>query len=313
MDMMLAKKKRIALEKRNRMKQPNTTKNSFFGFLSSVTNNTMGSESEWADAFLMAFCCDFHDFLILDIGQLRLEIGGLEELQRQLFLELHDMKNMQERQRWSETLQGKYFNFLGSFFSLYCVWKIIICTINIVFDRVGKKDVVTRGIEIAVNWCGIQFDVAFWSQHISFLLVGCIVVTSIRGLLITLTKVMVKREMCDQNSNSYVYCRFQFFYKISSSKSSNIIVLILAQIMGMYFCSSVLLIRMNMPAEYRVIITEVLGGLQFNFFHRWFDVIFLLSALTSILLLFVIRKPPVLSSNTRVDNDSSSYDHSSYQ
>lgn len=124
-----------------------------------------------------------------DIGQLRLEIGGLEELARQLFLELHDMKDMQERQRWSVTLQGKYFNFLGHFFSLYCMWKIFICTINIVFDRVGKKDVVTRGIEIAVSWCGVQVDVAFWSQHISFLLVGCIVVTSIRGLLITLTKV----------------------------------------------------------------------------------------------------------------------------
>lgn len=99
------------------------------------------------------------------------------------------MKCMQERQRWSATLQGKYFNVLGHFFSLYCMWKIFICTINIIFDRVGKKDVVTRGIEIAVEWLGIQFDIAFWSQHISFLLVGCIVITSIRGLLITLTKV----------------------------------------------------------------------------------------------------------------------------
>ncbi|CRK94869.1 CLUMA_CG008361, isoform A [Clunio marinus] len=256
-DMILAKKKRIAVERRNRQKQPNTT-SSFWGLIKSVTNSSTNSEN---------------------IGQLRLEISGLEELARQLFLEVHEMKNMQERQRWSQTLQGKYFNVLGHFFSLYCLWKIFICTINIVFDRVGKKDVVTRGIEIVTNWCGIHIDIAFWSQYISFILVGCIVVTSIRGLLITLTK---------------------FFYKISSSKSSNIIVLILAQLMGMYFCSSVLLIRMNMPAEYRVIITEVLSGLQFNFFHRWFDVIFLLSALSSIFLLFIIRKPPVM-----VDNDTS--------
>jgi len=62
-------------------------------------------------------------------------------------------------------------------------------TINIVFDRVGKKDPVTRGMEIAVHWVGINIDVTFWSQHISFFLVGCIVVTSIRGLLLTLTKV----------------------------------------------------------------------------------------------------------------------------
>lgn len=96
---------------------------------------------------------------------------------------------MEDRQRWSRTLQGKYFNVIGYFFSLYCLWKIFISTINIVFDRVGKKDPVTRGLGIAVHWLGWEIDVAFWSQHVSFLLVGCIVVTSIRGMLLTLTKV----------------------------------------------------------------------------------------------------------------------------
>ncbi|XP_059530317.1 Golgi pH regulator A isoform X4 [Myotis daubentonii] len=166
------------------------------------------------------------------------EVDALEELSRQLFLETADLHATK-------------------------------ATINIVFDRVGKTDPVTRGIEITVNYLGIQFDVKFWSQHISFILVGIIIVTSIRGLLITLTK---------------------FFYAISSSKSSNVIVLLLAQIMGMYFVSSVLLIRMSMPLEYRTIITEVLGELQFNFYHRWFDVIFLVSALSSILFLYLAHK-----------------------
>uniref|UniRef100_A0A8W8L4L8 Golgi pH regulator n=1 Tax=Magallana gigas TaxID=29159 RepID=A0A8W8L4L8_MAGGI len=112
-------------------------------------------------------------------------------------------------------------------------------------------------------------QVKFWSQQISFLLIGIIIVTSIRGLLITLTR---------------------FFYAIASSKSSNVIVLCLAQLMGMYFVSSVLLIRMNMPQEYRSIITEVLGDLQFNFYHRWFDVIFLVSALSSIGFLYIAHK-----------------------
>lgn len=135
----------------------------------------------------------------------------------------------------------------------------------------GKKDIITRGLEIAVHWIGLNVDVGFWSQQISFYLIGAIVVTSIRGLLLTLTK---------------------FFYKIASNKSSNIIVLALAQIMGMYFLSTVLLMRMNMPAEYRVIITQVLGDLQFNFYHRWFDVIFLVSALTSIAALYLAHKTP---------------------
>lgn len=145
---------------------------------------------------------------IVDIYQLKQEISALEELSRQLFLEAHDTHNALEKIEWSQTWTGKYFNFLGYFFSLYCMWKIFIvslayvtlyyiryivylfqCTINIVFDRVGKKDPVTRGIEIAVHWMGFDIDVIFWSQHVSFFLIGCIVVTSIRGLLLTLTKV----------------------------------------------------------------------------------------------------------------------------
>jgi len=61
-----------------------------------------------------------------DIWQLKQEIAALEELSRQLFLEAHDMHIMQERLQWASTFQGKYFNFLGYFFSLYCTWKIFI-------------------------------------------------------------------------------------------------------------------------------------------------------------------------------------------
>lgn len=71
----------------------------------------------------------------------------------------------------------------------------------------------------------------------------------------------------------------------------------MAQVMGMYCAASVLLMRMNMPPEYRVIITEVLSGLHFNFYHRWFDVIFLVSALSTIGILYLLHKPHKNDSN----------------
>merc|ERR1719270_859999 len=58
-----------------------------------------------------------------NIPLLKVDVSALEELSRQLFMEIHDMQNMLERIEWSKTFQGKYFNFLGYFFSLYCTWK----------------------------------------------------------------------------------------------------------------------------------------------------------------------------------------------
>lgn len=250
MEMIVKKKKRIAQGVKSQAAANRSFSSGFWDTIQRSVTSAVSHPSE-------------------DLNQLRQEVRGLEEFSRHLFLESVDLHEALERIQWSKTFKGKYFNFIGYFFSVYCMWKIFICTVNIVFDRVGRVDPVTKGMQIAVDWVGLNVDVKFWSQFISFVLVGIIVVTSIRGFLITLTK---------------------FFYAIASSKSSNIIVLLLAQLMGMYFVSSVLLMRMNMPAEYRIIITQVLGDLQFSFYHRWFDVIFLFSALFSIFFLYLAHK-----------------------
>ncbi|XP_040318435.1 Golgi pH regulator A [Herpailurus yagouaroundi] len=265
MDMIISKKKRMAMTRRTMFQkgEVHNKPSGFWGMIKSVTTSAPGSEN---------------------LTLIQQEVDALEELSRQLFLETADLYATKVQRKETEvwflisTIEGRtrLNSFVASSMATQHKRDLIApvsamkhATINIVFDRVGKTDPVTRGIEITVNYLGIQFDVKFWSQHISFILVGIIIVTSIRGLLITLTK---------------------FFYAISSSKSSNVIVLLLAQIMGMYFVSSVLLIRMSMPLEYRTIITEVLGELQFNFYHRWFDVIFLVSALSSILFLYLAHK-----------------------
>ena len=63
--------------------------------------------------------------------------------------------------------------------------------------------------------------------------------------------------------------KMQAFKFLSDSASSNSIVLALATVMGMYFVSSVILLRTNMPEQYRRTITAVLGPIHFDFYHRW--------------------------------------------
>lgn len=124
------------------------------------------------------------------LSELRSKCATLEELTRQLFLELVELRQMQQRIIWSKTFKGQYFNILGYLFSVYCVLKIYSCTHNIILDKVIRVDAITRSLQFASTYAGLEInDVNLWSQYLSFTLVGIIVVTSIRGLLITLTKV----------------------------------------------------------------------------------------------------------------------------
>ncbi|KAJ2167050.1 Golgi pH regulator B [Coemansia sp. RSA 353] len=65
------------------------------------------------------------------------------------------------------------------------------------------------------------------------------------------------------------------------------IVLLLAQIMGMYFVSCMLMMRMSLPPKYRPMISEVLQTTGFYFYKRWFDLIFLFAVVASALLIFL--------------------------
>ena len=53
--------------------------------------------------------------------------------------------------------------------------------------------------------------------------------------------------------------------------------------------------RLNLPIRYRGLLTEVLGNMSFHFYHKWFDVMFLMSAMMAITIIYMART----SKNTR--------------
>jgi len=258
-DKLITKKKRLLLAKNRHVDSPTEKSNGFFGGIVNLFKKHASAED--------------------DIKQLSQEVKMLQDISRDFFVEIYELKNEKARIAFSKTLQGRLYNYLGYFFSGYCVYKVFMATVNIILNRTLTMDPVTRWLGLALKYLHIEIDVPFWSQHISFLLVGVMIASSIRGFLHQLMK---------------------FFNEYSNSLSSNNIILMLAQIMGMYFVSTVLLMRMSLPQDYRLIITNVLEGIEFNFYHRWFDFLFIPSALLTVVFLVVVNKSV---SQTRVSEE----------
>ncbi|KAJ2703214.1 voltage-gated anion channel activity protein [Coemansia sp. IMI 203386] len=199
--------------------------------------------------------------------ELRQEIENLERVTQELFADVEAMCLEHDRYEQSKTLAGRSRNVLGYFFALFCVSKIAMTLGGILLNRVGHSDPVTSALTLAATHVSPDFDMAFWSQQLSFAMVGIMVIGSIRGLLIQFTKL--------------------FSMPFTSIIKPSNILLFLAQIMGMYFVSCILMMRMSLPPKYRPMISAVLQTTGFYFYKRWFDIIFLVSVVASALLVFL--------------------------
>ena len=204
-------------------------------------------------------------------SMLQEEINALQPLCTDLFLEIHAMRMSRRRVRLSKTLYGRCLHLLGHLLFIYCTFKTFFALKNVVLAQRGTIDPVTKSIMRLCYWTNIHLDqitIEFWTQHLSFLMIGVVVFANVRGFLNTIGKM--------------------FASLAAGAVSADLLGLVMAWVMGMYFLSQILLMRNSIPEKYRGIVSSL--PVNFTFFYHWFDEIYLLSIATTVVTLWCLKK-----------------------
>eukprot|EP00727_Mastigamoeba_balamuthi_P003628 m51a1_g13262 putative golgi ph regulator-like (367) ;mRNA; f:227-1327 len=230
-----------------------------------------------------------------------LDIESLEAVDCELKSELSAYERDAERARLAGTPLGRLYELAGAFLALCCVYRVAMALVNIAFDRRASAgfDPVTRTAKIVLALVFVpEDDAAFLVQQGSLLFVGALIALSVRGFAARAGQIVVSLPSSRD---------------VSRSVSRAHVAVAVAQLTGLYFVSSILLMRMSMPLQYRhglpfafisaaakralsidfifhtrsplisppdgrQIIDDVVGDVNFDGFHRWFDYFFLVSA-----------------------------------
>ena len=163
---------------------------------------------------------------------------------------------------------------------LTCFWRVVTGVFRLVFHRgqgfVAGTDPVTR---LLTSFVTLPISPEAMSQLLSLLFIGALVGASLRNFL---------------------RVAFRVFFAVvgGGGGTSAMLVLFVSEIVGLYFLSSVLLIRNNLPDKYRGFITEAMGAssslggsnraaedADFTFYQNHHEGVFLTSAVCTFVLL----------------------------
>ncbi|KAF9812777.1 hypothetical protein IEO21_05980 [Rhodonia placenta] len=174
------------------------------------------------------------------LSSVRQELSGLEALEYQMSRNLEQLKQRQADAKFARTLAGKAFNWGGRLFALYCAYRIINSILNLLLpsrrssnpEEAAKAgaDMISMGLAYLVGLLPSVHippeDVAVISRQISLALVGVIILSSLRLVLRGVARVL---------------------RVTSRNLGASLMLLILAQLMGIYLLSTLVQLRTSFP------------------------------------------------------------------
>ncbi|TFK71222.1 hypothetical protein BDN72DRAFT_958254 [Pluteus cervinus] len=179
------------------------------------------------------------------------ELQGLEALEYQMSRNIEAMKQQRQRAKFAGTFRGRLYNFCGRLFAYYCIVRVFSSLANVVIPlglrssspqkRQTYPDLLTDIIATLLTLAAKPSDlpgvgvgterelkevVAVYVRQISLVLVGVIILTSLRLVLRGVTRAL---------------------RVTSRNLAASLMLLLLAQLMGMYLLSTIVQLRVSFP------------------------------------------------------------------
>ncbi|KAI8109796.1 hypothetical protein M9434_001075 [Picochlorum sp. BPE23] len=204
--------------------------------------------------------------ILQDITNLEVEISSLSSLESALQADIVDLRKQRYKAQISRTMRGHVQNLLGYILSIYCIYRMFASSKALVVGEDTSSDPVSKTLAFILRFFSggsLRLDVQAFSQYLTLAFVGFISITSLRGFIM------------------HMQSFFSFFRGARTSSVG--FVLFLTELLGFYTISTLLLLRRQLPEQYRATVTDAIGGdLEFDSYHRGFHAIFLLTAIVSL-------------------------------
>lgn len=174
---------------------------------------------------------------------------------------------------FARTRVGRLFTVLGALMLLLCTVRVVAALYHIYAHLRGSAAMSTKGGAVAISdrlhvilvRAGAKVDVKVVYQYATLGFTSILMCVNLRAALMRMTSVFALLAGNDAlNSSAAVF---------------------IAHLMGTYVISSTVLVRGFLPPGSRVLLSDVLGQMEFQYFQRWFDVLFLSSAVVGAVVL----------------------------
>lgn len=135
---------------------------------------------------------------------LQSEISAMQSLEAQLVQDIHSMEQRKRTLELSGTLKGKFLALIGYLFTWYCVARVVLSAISLLFgldreanqkmddvdgDTRPPQNVLSSLLGAVVSVVGLNVDVATWSRLVSLALIGVIILVNMRVVLSSIYRV----------------------------------------------------------------------------------------------------------------------------